>query len=101
MINRKNLSHNLIAKVLGFTEFRVKQSYFNTNLTLEHASFALYVVQGKETYGISHHLVSLTELTPDVGVQFWIISLSGCILVHYLTLRIKELLLKFVHLLKD
>lgn len=34
MIRRKNLSHNLIAKVLGFTEFRVKQSYFNTNLTI-------------------------------------------------------------------
>ena len=58
----------LPAKVLGFVEILVKQSYFNTNLTLEHASFALYVVQRKETYGISHHLVALAELTSDAGV---------------------------------
>lgn len=64
------------AKVLGFAEFRVKQSYFNTNLTLEHASFALYVVQGKETYGISHHFVALAELTADVCIQTWIVYLS-------------------------
>ena len=57
-----------LAKVLGFVEILVKQSYFNTNLTLEHASFALYVVQSKETDGISHHFIALAELAADVGV---------------------------------
>ena len=59
---------NLTAKILGFAEILLKQSYFNTNLTLEHASFALYVVQCKETDSISHHLVSLAELTADAWV---------------------------------
>lgn len=34
MIRRKNLSHNLHAKVTGFAEILVKQSNFNTNLTI-------------------------------------------------------------------
>ena len=77
LVNQNNLNYAqqnesvnvyLPAKVLGFAEIPVKQSYFNTNLTLEHASFALYIVQGKETYGISHHLVALAELTADAWV---------------------------------
>ena len=58
----------MLAKVLAFVEIKVKEKYFNTNLTLEHAGFTLYVVQCKETDGISHHLVSLAELTADAGV---------------------------------
>lgn len=98
---KESVNIRLFAKVLGFAEILVKQSYFNTNLTLEHASFALYVVQSKETDGISHHFIALAELAADIGVQTWIIYLSGCILVHYLTLRLEELLLKLIHLLKD
>lgn len=58
----------MLAKVLSFVDIKVKEKYFNTNLTLEYASFALYVVQGKETDGISHHLVALAELTANAGV---------------------------------
>ena len=58
----------MLAKVLSFVDIKLKEKYFNTNLTLEHAGFTLYVVQGKETYGISHHLVAIAELTANAGV---------------------------------
>ena len=89
------------AKVLGFAEILVKQSYFNTNLTLEHASFALYVIKSKKAYGISHHFIALAELAADVGVQVWIVVYSGRISAFYLTLRLEELILKLIHLLED
>ena len=89
------------AKVLGFDEILVKLSYFNINLTLEHASFALYVVQGKEIDGISHHFITLAELAADVGVQIRIVVYSGRISALYLTLHLEELILKVIHLLED
>ena len=71
------------------------------NLTLEHASFALYVVQGKETDGISYHFVALAELAADVSVQVRVVMYSVRIPALYLTLRLEELILKLIHLLKD
>ena len=89
------------AKVIGFAGILVKRSYFNTNLTLEHASFALYVVQSKETDGISHYFIAFAELAADVGVQIRIVVYSGRIPALYLTLRLEELILKLIHLLEN